>query len=364
MIAVLLDKSLRVVDGRMVGNPSTDTEALEKDWLARRQEDPFWIRPDGTVRNGNRRLALVKRLQEKQGIEQFEFVDAIFLGPDIDEQAMFEMEQHEQLTEGFKVRYTDINLLLAIRDAAELHKIDWNDSDSINSVAGLIQHAAGDDPTYAAIQLQAIRYMDAYLNDLNAPGQYQKLLRQVERFRDVGKNMVSMEQDYPDDAPDMLRLMFAAIRAGNPHGDIRALRRIYIDEKERFRQLVSDVEELEEQWEQSGEHSIEDPDLEVRDEPEEDEDDDGEPAGPVVKDYPATSVSIRIKNAIDGYKASAELDVASTLEQALERLLALTDDRDRLTEALEGDDQENIRAKVQEIIAWADAAKEQLDSNE
>jgi hypothetical protein len=105
----------------------------------------------------------------------------------------------------------------------------------IDLVAGDLQHVAGEDKAYAVIQLQAIRYMDAYLEDSNTPGQHQKLLRQVERFRDVGKVMSKVDSEYPDDAPDMLRLLFATIRAGNPHGDIRAIGRIFIDDRDRYR---------------------------------------------------------------------------------------------------------------------------------
>ena len=64
VISILLDSSLDVDGDKVVGTPSTDCEALEKDWLARGQESPLWIRPDGTVRNGNRRLAMIMRLQD------------------------------------------------------------------------------------------------------------------------------------------------------------------------------------------------------------------------------------------------------------------------------------------------------------
>ena len=132
----------------------------------------------------------------------------------IDEHDLFEMEQREQLTEDFKVRYTDMNLLLTLRDAAIDSGIDWFDPESIKKVAGQLQEVAGGNQTYATIQLRAIKYMDAYLDDANAAGQYHKLLRQVERFRDIGNIMSRIEEDYQDDSADMLQLMFAAVRAG------------------------------------------------------------------------------------------------------------------------------------------------------
>ena len=228
VIAILLDSGLEVDGNRVKGHPTRDTESLQDDWLRRKQETPFWIRPDGTVRNGNRRLAVIKRLQVEGGDDGLEWVETLVLDPDeIDEEDLFKMEQREQLTENLKVRYTDINLLLALREAAILERIDWADDDSLGAVAGALQLAAGGDKGYAEIQLRAIRHMDAYLDDQEKSGEYHLLLRQVERFRDVGRMMAKIQTDYPEDAPDMLRIAFAAIQAGNPHGDIRVLRNIF-----------------------------------------------------------------------------------------------------------------------------------------
>ncbi|MGH3561899.1 MAG: hypothetical protein ACRDTN_08905 [Mycobacterium sp.] len=247
--AILLDKDYDIEADRVVGGrPGKDYEALKSDWEVRHQESPLWVRPDGLVRNGNRRLAMLKRLQREEGLAGHEYVDAVILSPDeVDEVALFEMEQREQLTENLKVRYTDMNLLLAIRAAAEARGIDWFDPESVDRVAGQLQHIIGNNKDYAVIQLNAIRYMDAYLEDSGQPGQYHKLMRQIERFRDVGKAMAQVEVDYPDDAPDMLRLMFAAIRAGRPHGTIRQLRQMFRLDRDRYADLISEVEAVEEQ---------------------------------------------------------------------------------------------------------------------
>jgi hypothetical protein len=354
VISILLDTSLEVDGDRVVGKPSKDYEALRGDWLNRKQETPFWIRPDGKVRNGNRRLAMLERLREEDGIEGREFVDAVILdSAEINEQDLFEMEQREQLTENLKVRYTDINLLLALREAAIMRGVDWADPDSIDRVASEIQHLAEGDKAYAAIQLRAIRYIDAYLQDSNAPGQYQKLIRQVERFRDVGKVMAKIEEEYQDDAPDMLRLAFAAISAGNPHGDIRAIRRMFIEDRERYKTLLAQVEKVEDASRASQQSQLAAPPVVTKEDEEEDEGE-GEAPGPVVENYPSERIRSAIKNAIDGLNAST-LNVSSTLEQALNRLQPLT--RDRVLAALAEEDAAEIRGYLGQIIAWADDAK-------
>jgi len=351
IISILLDTNQQVDGNCVKGKPSKDTDSLKDDWLARKQETPFWIRPDGTLRNGNRRLALVHRLRTEVGLEGNEWVEAIILNArEINENDLFEMEQREQLTENLKVRYTDINLLLALRDAALVRQIDWADPRSIERVAGELQQAAGGDKAYALIQLYAIRYMDAYLADSNRPGEYQMLLRQVERFRDVGKNMFRMESDYADDAPDMMRLAFAAIRAGNRHGDIRLLRKMFVEDRPRYAALLKAVEKEEEEWENSSDTQLANPDSAAV-QTEEDDADTEEPPGPVVPKYPVQKVNERIKNAIDGFVAANTLNVRSALYQAWSRLEGL--EASKLRQAIDNDTEGDVELLFQQILNWA-----------
>jgi hypothetical protein len=362
--SILLDTA-REFDGiRYVSKPSKDYDALKKDWLRRHQESPLWIRPDGTVRNGNRRLSMLKRLQREEGIEGFEYVDVIILhSEDIDEVALFDMEQREQLTENLKVRYTDINLLLAIRAAAEARGIDWFDPASIDRVAGELQHVIGNNKGYAVVQLNAIRYMDAYLESSDLSGQYHKLIGQIERFRDVGRAMMKLDVDYEDDVPSMLRILFAAIRAGAPHGDIRILRNLFLHDRPRYEQLLREVDGIEAEWEDTGEDQLANPDfvdLTPSVDDEDDEDEAPEPPGPNVPNYPRGGIRDAIDNAIDGYGASQTEDVAKTLRQILNRLTVLGDADGKLERALAGEHAGKVREALGEIVAWVDTRRDLL----
>ncbi len=361
VVSILLDSG-HDTDGNLVkGTPDKDYELLKADWLRRKQASPFWIRPDGTVRNGNRRLAMLKRLRN-DGITGTEWVEAVILNPghpdNIDEHDLFEMEQREQLTEDFKVRYTDMNLLLTLRQAAIDSGIDWFDSDSVRKVAGELQGVAGGTQAYATIQLRAIKYMDAYLKDMDAPGQYHKLLRQVERFRDIGKMMSLIEESYIDDAPDMLQLVFAAVRAGNPHGDIRSIRKMFLEERSRYERLLTQVAQDENEWEQTGARGIGDPDLSADADESEYEDEDSKQETPIqTPGYPQDLVRRRIKNAIDGFQAS-QLEIVDTLEQVLSRLRILSQVSNHVEETLNGPRGSEAREMLTNIIEWADDARE------
>ena len=353
---ILLDVGYDVDGDRVTGgHPDKDYQALRSDWLRRRQESPLWIRPDGIVRNGNRRLSMLKRLQREEGLGGFEYVDAVILEPaDIDEVALFDMEQREQLTENLKVRYTDINLLLAIRAAAESRAIDWYEGGDINRVAGELKDIIGNDQSYAIVQLNAIKYMDAYLEDSDQAGQYHKLIGQIERFRDVGRAMARIEADYQDDAPDMLRLLFAAIRAGLPHGTIRDLRRMFREDRARYQGLLADVDSAEDEWQASADPGqLADPDLASVTE-DSDTDEESEPPGPNVPNYPETAVRDAVENTLDGFQASQTDDVIKTLRQVRNRLEILTDERTQLARALLTPEVQHVREALQPIIDWAD----------
>jgi hypothetical protein len=352
VISILLDTGHHI-DGDVVkGKPSKDYIALRKDWQIRGQESPFWIRPDGTVHNGNRRLAVVKRMRVEEGLERTRYVDAIVLDPaEIDEQDLFEMEQREQLTENFKVRYSDINLLMTLRDAAEVQRIDWNDPQDIERVAGELQEfVKGGDKGYAAIQLWAIKYMDDYLKYIGSPGDYPKLIRQIERFRDVGKNMVKMLEEYPDDAVDMLQLQFEAISANITNYDIRVIGKIFSEDRDEYHRLRESIETIVAQTEPNT--KLESPDLSTI--ASDDENEEASGSGPVVSNYPTERVKSAFLDTIDGFKAR-NLEIASKLNQVASRLRPVK--IDQLAEGLEGPEAAAIRNSLEEIVGWVEKAK-------
>ena len=366
--SILLDSGRRIENRQVVGKPSKDTVALEADWLNRGQERPFWIRPDGVVHNGNRRLAMMRRRRRKYGEDGNTWVQVVEIGEGIDELTLFRMEQHEQLTEDYKVRYTDINLLLAIRDAADASTIDWGDADSIDRVAGELQGLIGNNKNYAVTQLYAIKYMDAFLDDLNQAEAYELLLRQIERFRDVGKAMRQVQKLAPDREEDMLDVCYAAIRSGIRHGDIRDIRKMFVKDRNRFDALVAEIREAEAGWEPApGTQPLQEPDLRDADEsvgvddPDEDDDADLEPPGPNMPDYePAEDVRRSFDSQIDGFKASQGTDVLKLLAQVMNRLEALASENRNLLEDARAAGISGIDDQLGRIRAWVDEHTDHL----
>lgn len=359
--SLLLDSAHRVDDQRIVGTPSDDTDALQRDWQRRKQESPFWIRPDGTVRNGNRRLAMIQRLQRDGGDTGLQWAQAVILDPaDIDEPALLEMEQQEQLTENFKVRYNDIDYLLALRDAASNRDIDWFERESIEEVAGELQSMVEKSEGEVLRDLYAIKYMDRFLEDCGQGGQYHRLLRTLERFRDIGRMMMRVEQEYALEADRVLQVLFAAVRTGTTHIDIRTVRRMFRADRERFDKLALEIEQAEDSWDQ-GAPTLESAlvtDTEATDEDEDEE----EGPGPQVANYPKNKVSEAISSAIDAFVAG-QGDTIRVIGEILNRLDVL-DRGDKLRNALStgGDSADAIRRDLSAIAAWVDQHRDLLES--
>jgi hypothetical protein len=358
--SLLVDKAHRIENGQIVGNPSKDYESLKNDWERRGQETPFWIRPEGTVRNGNRRLAMIKRVQREGGDSGLKWVTAVILDPkEIDEAALLEMEQREQLTENFKVRYNDIDYLLALREAAEIREVDWFDQESIDQVAGKLQTTVEKSKAEVIRDLYAIKYMDQFLEYTGQQGQYHRLLRTLEMFRDIGRMMITVESDYPDDFDRVLRVLFATILAGKSYHDVRQLRQMFRKDRSRFDRLGQAVTETEAQIKPETKPTLASPTATGPDESDDEDDDGGRGTGPSVTNYPPT-IGRMIDVAIDGYQAASEDDVLTILREVVNRLESLDEER-RLARALaHADEGADARMALKRIVEWADQRRRLL----
>jgi hypothetical protein len=361
VISLLLDRDPHVDGDRVVGSHNKDTEALIADWDKRHQENPLWIRPDGLVSNGNRRLAMLKRLQADRGLEGYDWVDVVVLDEETyDDDTLFEMEAREQLTEGLKVRYTKMNLLLTLKDAAEKLGIDWYDSDSLEEVSHKIQDLVSNDPRYAKVQLQAVKCMTDYLEWAQTPGQYSQLRGQVERFRDVGKNMAWVATEDPSREAEMLELCFQAISVGTNHPDMREIRRMLKTNPSAFDDVVKEVEAIDEEPEPDEEPPV------AAEVPEVDDDEDlEEEAEEEIRPGtgPLSAKQQQIRRAIDvAVRTSRDLresDRRTDVRLAATRLASV--DPATLIAGTTGGELKRLREAIELIVAWAEAAQSALD---
>lgn len=353
--ALLLDKNLRVIDGQVVGKPSDAYISLRNDWLRRRQESPLWIRPDGRVRNGNRRLAMIKRLCRDQGDEGLQSVNVVVLDPqNFDERTVFEMEQKEQVTENFKVRYDDIDYLIALREAAVMREVDLLDAASIEKVAGELQTLWEKSKQELERDLHAIRYMDAFLESMGQTGQYYRLVGTLEIFRDIGRGMARFLESYPAEADLALQVFFSAVQSGKRYGDIRRLRKLFTDDHDAFVALAEEILGIEDEFfeEHADPTSLTSP-TEIDSYPDDDGDDAQSGGRATADNYPSSDVSTAIAVAIDAFD-SRDRDIGAAIREAHNRLRAI-DEVALQTLLNRTDGAVSAREALVSIIAWVDA---------
>jgi hypothetical protein len=363
IVSLLLDRDPHVAGDRVVGKQSKATEALLADWEKRQQEHPLWIRPDGFVSNGNRRLALLKRLSEERGTEGYDWVEVVvFSYEDFTDDDLFEMEAREQLTEGLKMRYSDLNALLTLRDAAEKEGIDWHDEDSMSEVASRLQYLVKrSNSAYARIQLDTLKYMSEYLAHIGEPTNFPKMRRSVERFRDVGKNMAWVAREDASRQADMLELCFGLISAGGVHGEVRGVRTLLAKDPDAFDALLAEIRVIEDEAPQEQEDEDEVDDESVDDDSFEDEDeDDPVDTGPSpAPRYPKRQVKRAIDLHLDQQRNKHRDDIEFQVRSSADRLADVH--IEELAEFLAEQPNEALRAAVGAIGEWADTARAALE---
>ena len=218
-------------------------------------------------------------------------------------------------------------------------------------------------PGYAIVQLYAIKYMDAYLDDLGEAGRYDKLMGQIERFRDVGRIMRTVDADDPERAPAMLNALFAAVSAGLTHLEIRRIRGLFNDDRDEFDKVVERIRDAEQQWDQSTEkQALGEPEV-VNNEADDPDTADGvpEPPGPVVTDYPKNDVKGIFDDAIDRHESAQIKDVLKVVKEINNRLDALINaNANRLGPALAIDETSVLREAVGTMSEWFEKHQESL----
>jgi hypothetical protein len=128
-------------------------------------------------------------------------------------------------------------------------------------------------------------------------------------------------------------------------------------DRERHSDLLTEVDTIEQRWGSAGEPAeLADPEVVIHpeDAAADDEDEEVEPPGPNVPNYPKAEISDAVDNALDGFQASRNEDVVKTLRQVLNRLEILSDERGQLAQAIASGDVDRVRVALRAVVDWAD----------
>ncbi len=99
------------------------TRRLMEDLQNRGQLDPAVARPDGVLIDGNRRLAILRQLEENTESDAYSMMYVCFLPDDSTEDDFKALEIRIQMTQSYVQKYGDINIALEFR---HLHdELEW-----------------------------------------------------------------------------------------------------------------------------------------------------------------------------------------------------------------------------------------------
>lgn len=211
------------------------TRILRADLRKRGQLDPSIATPDGTLIDGNRRLAIFRKLVSESGINRFTEMDVCIITEDAIQNDLKELEMRIQMSRTYRAKYSRINTALEFRNLHD--NLGWK-LDKIEKVTGGQYKIAHVERAMIVIDL-----IDEYLHELHPRGdhvkQYALAESKYESFDNLYGYLKWSKENSPSKTKVRKRLGFQIIaHKGTTYTDIRKYGRILKD-KELERQLTN-----------------------------------------------------------------------------------------------------------------------------
>lgn len=159
------------------------TRVLEKDLKSKGQLDPAISTPDGTLIDGNRRLAILKKLHEETNQDKFSHMEICVLPETATEDDLKELEMRMQMSFQFKIPYGLINTALEFRELHSNLKWDYHKIELATN-----QHYKESE---IKKMIEIINLIDEYLVELPPKGRNKKQYRLAEKGWESFKNLQS-----------------------------------------------------------------------------------------------------------------------------------------------------------------------------
>ncbi len=152
-----------------------------------RQTEPLLVQRDGVILNGNRRLAAMRELAERNGKQfaQFETVRAALLPDGLDREQLEMIEAALQMAPNLKLEYGWINRRLKLRQ----HVRDM----SRESVVAAYRFT---DVSRIDVELQELELAESYLRWLGKPQRYALVEKNEKHFTQLNQKLRALNQDH------------------------------------------------------------------------------------------------------------------------------------------------------------------------
>lgn len=191
---------------------------LEEDLKRVGQKYPGIITFDGSVINGNRRMAVLEYLYKQTHSEKFAYLKVARLPKSVKPSDLWRIEAGIQLSRQEKLDYGPVNTLLKFKEGIDAGL-------SPKQIAASLY--GGFTEKEIKESLERLKLIDAYLKFIKEPGHYKIVENQEihEHFADLQRTL-SKEKNKGTSGVEILKLTkagFALIRDGLRHRDIREL---------------------------------------------------------------------------------------------------------------------------------------------
>ena len=195
---------------------------LKEDILRVNQLRPGVITRDGAIIDGNRRVAVLKRLYAETGNRAFQYFEAVRLPSTVSAIDLWRIEAGIQISADLKVTYGPVNELLKIKEGIETGL-------SRNEIALTL---SGDNTAEIVTgKLERLQLIESYLIFIGKPNEFSQAERRVEHFIDLQNVMASSGYIRLQESEKLkfLNASFDMIRSGVAHLQIRNLGKILKD---------------------------------------------------------------------------------------------------------------------------------------
>jgi len=160
-----------------------ETEVLKESIREHGQLHPGLVTFDGAVINANRRMAVISKLHEETGKEQFEYLKAAMLPKGVGAKELWRIEAGLQFAKDLRLEYGPVNELLKLREGI---KHNLTPTEISNTLEG--RFTAKD----VENRLKILDLIDSYLKSIGKENEYMSFQaeRVVEQFNSLQDNVL------------------------------------------------------------------------------------------------------------------------------------------------------------------------------
>lgn len=213
-------EDIAIIRKLLLEQNSAETEALKRSLRQVGQLYSGIATYDGYVINGNRRMAVLERLQEEEHDPKYEYLQVARLPPTVDPKDLWRIEAGIQLSKEDRLEYGPINERLKLKEGIDR---GVNEGEISRVLFGRFSTKQVQD------RLKELKLVEDYLEYINQPKQYLLVEGRMQSFVDMRAGLDTME-DLGKDSDTIfayVQMAYEMIKNESSHWDMRDLTKMF-----------------------------------------------------------------------------------------------------------------------------------------